>query len=185
MQGFVKTCLVLRAGDLTEVYSPALFNERSRQLGLSAAVAAALETGWNLRSSELRTAQPKMLIATPPCPLFLKLKNTTIGKINPAGECRSTVITTGSHLIFAMRECFEQMHRGDHFIFEHPSNASFWNELCVQKLVAKPSVARIEGPMCRTHVSLASAVRRIRIHGRTCNVVDESSTLGTGARAVA
>ena len=84
------------------------------QLGLITGLAAELETGWNLDtrsrrdkcSSELRTAKPKILIANPP------------------ESTESTVTTTRSHLIFAVRECFEQMHRGDHFIFEHPSNAS-------------------------------------------------------------
>ena len=35
VKGLVKTCLEMCAADLTEVYSPALFNERSMQLGLS------------------------------------------------------------------------------------------------------------------------------------------------------
>ena len=104
VQGLVKTCLDMRAADLTEVYSPALFNERSMQLGLSTGVAAALETGWNLRSSELRTAQPKILVATPPCPLFLKLQNTTIGGINPAGVYReySHHNRISSHICYAL-----------------------------------------------------------------------------------
>ena len=65
--------------DRTEVYSRALFNERSMQLGLSTGVAPELETGCNLetkprsdkRSSELRIARPKVMIASPPCPLIL------------------------------------------------------------------------------------------------------------------
>ena len=44
------------------------------------------------------------------------------------------------------------MHRGDHFIFEHPSNASSWNELCVKELVLQSSVFRVEGPMCHWHL---------------------------------
>ena len=44
----VKTCVDMCAVDLTEFYSPAIFNERSIQLGLSTGVAAELETGWNL-----------------------------------------------------------------------------------------------------------------------------------------
>ena len=35
---------------------------------------------------------------------------------------------------------FEQMHRGDHLIFEHPTNATSWNEQCIQKLNSQPSV---------------------------------------------
>ena len=103
------------------------------QLGLSTRVAAELELGLNLDtnsrrdkfSSELRTARPKRDIAT-----SIQLEST-----------ESTVITTRSHLIFAVRECFEQMHRGDHFIFKHPSNASSWNEFCIRKPIPRSSEA--------------------------------------------
>ena len=118
----------MRAADLTEVYSPGLFDERSMQPGLSTGAAADLETGWNLEtksrrdkcSSELRRARPKVLIASPPCPLFLKLQNRNGVSSIPLEAGESEVITTRSHLIFAARACFDQMHRGDHFIFEHP-----------------------------------------------------------------
>ena len=111
-------------------------------------MAAKCETVWNLEtksrrdkcSSELRIARPKVLMASPPYPLFLKLQNRNGGCSIQLDSAEGEVISTRFHLIFAMRECFEQMHRGDHFIFEHPSNASSWNELCVQKLVAQPSV---------------------------------------------
>ena len=134
--------------ELKEVYSRALFNERSVQLGLNTGVAADLETGWELEtksrrdkcSSELRTVEPKILIASPPCTLFLKLQNRNGGRSMPLESGKSKAITTPSHLTFAMRECFEQMHRVDHFIFKHASNASSWSELCVRKLVAQPSV---------------------------------------------
>ena len=42
------------AVDLTEVYQPALFNDRSMQLGLSGGVAAELQTGWNLETKSRR-----------------------------------------------------------------------------------------------------------------------------------
>ena len=41
--------------------------------------------------------------------------------------------------MFAVRECFVQVHRGDHLIFEHPSNASSWIELCIRKPLAQRS----------------------------------------------
>ena len=113
MQGLVKTCFEMCAVDLTEVHSPALFTERSMQLGLSTGVAAELETGWNLDtksrwdkcSSELETAKPKVLIANPPGPLLFKLQNSNIGKSNQLESSESTVITTRYHLICAVREC--------------------------------------------------------------------------------
>ena len=147
VQGLVKNCL-----ELCAVYSPALFNER----GLSTGMAVELETGWNMStksrrdkcSSDSRTAKPKILIANLPCPLFLKLQSSNIGKSYLLESTESTVITTRSHLLF-VRECFEQMHRGDHFIFEHPPNASSWNEVCVQKFVAHQACCT---PMCRWHL---------------------------------
>ena len=35
------------------------------------------------------------------------------------------------------------MHRGDHFIFEHPSNTLSWSKLYVRKLVAQPSESEV------------------------------------------
>ena len=109
------------AVDVTEVYSPALFTERSMQLGLGT-VAADLETGWNLEttsrrdkcSNELRSARPKVLIASPPCPSFLELQNLNAGSsgLTESQEKESHYSTITSH-ICAVRECSEQMHRGD------------------------------------------------------------------------
>ena len=109
-QGLVKTCLEMCAIEMTEVYSSALFNERSMQLGLSAGVAAELGTCWNLdtnsrrdeRSIELRTARPKILIANPPRPLLLKLQKSNIGKSNQLDSTENTIITTrSSHMCSA------------------------------------------------------------------------------------
>ena len=44
----------MRAIDLTDADSPALFNERSMQLGLGTGVAAELETRWNLDTKSRR-----------------------------------------------------------------------------------------------------------------------------------
>ena len=54
VQGLVKTCLEMCAVALTEVYSPAIFNERLMQLGLSKGRAEELGTGWNLDTKSRR-----------------------------------------------------------------------------------------------------------------------------------
>ena len=115
------------------------------QFGLTTGVAAELETFWKLDTkyrrdkciSELRTAKSKILTANPPCPLFLKSHNNNIKKSNQLESTENTVITKRTHLMFAVRECFEQMHRGDHAIFEYPSNASSWNKFCIHKLAVR------------------------------------------------
>ena len=168
VQGLVKACLKMYALDLTEVYLPVLFNEGSMQLDMSTRVAAGLETDWNLEpksrrdkcSSELRIARPKVLIASPPSPLFLKLQNRNDEKSIPLESGEKKVVTTRYHLMFAVRECLEQMHRGDHFIFEHPSNASSRNDVCVRKLTAQPNVFLeskdpcVVGICCRLNLDL-------------------------------
>ena len=106
------------------------FNKRSMLLGLSTGLAAELQIGWSLEtksrrdkcSSELRIARTKDLIANPPFPLFLKLQNRNDGSSIPLESGESKVITTRLHLMFAVRGCFERMHRGDHFILiERPT----------------------------------------------------------------
>ena len=63
-------------------------------------------------------------------------------------------VKSSQHDLISYLMCsnFEQMHRGDHFIYEHPSNASSWNALCVQKFVPQQCVFQIEGPICRWHL---------------------------------
>ena len=83
VQGPVRSSVEMCAVHLTEVYSPVLFNEHSVQLGMSTWAASEVEDGWNLEtksrrrkcSNELQSARPKVLIANPPCPLFLTLQN--------------------------------------------------------------------------------------------------------------
>ena len=182
MQGLVKTCLEMCAVALTEVYSPAIFNEHSMQLCLRTGLAAERETGWNLDtksrrdkcSSDLRTAKPKNLIANRPCPLFLNANDNNIGKSSQLESTEDTVLTTRSHLPFAVRECFEQVHRDDHFSFENRSKASSLNKVCVQKLIGQPSVSQSQDAFV---IFICHA--RIRIYEKTDMVVDESHTLGT------
>ena len=77
VQGLAKICLEMCAVDLAEVYSPALFNKRSRPSGLSTGVPADLTTGWNLEtkarrhrcSNDLRSARPNVLASSSPSPL--------------------------------------------------------------------------------------------------------------------
>ena len=106
-------------------------------------------------SIDLRSARQKVSIASPPSPLFLTLQNRKDGSSIPLESAENKVITTRSHLTFAVRECVEQMHRGGHFLFEHSSNAS-WNEQCIEKFIAQPRVFRIERPMCRWHLRVCA-----------------------------
>ena len=79
------------------------------------------------------TATGCSIAANPPRPLFLELHNDNIGKNKPAGVQPRTKSSPRSHLRFAVREFFEQMHRGRRSIFGCPSEASSRNELCIRK----------------------------------------------------
>ena len=101
------------------------------QLGLSTRVGAELETGWNLErkhgvaNTQQRAAKRKTESldskSTVPTVVKFQNRNDVTSILLKSGEGK--VITTRSHLIHAVRECFEQMHRGDRFIFKHQSNS--------------------------------------------------------------
>ena len=125
------------------------------------------------RAAYCKTENSYILTKKPPCRLFLKLQNRNIGGSFQLESTESKVIPARSHLIFAVRECLEQILRGDRI--HRGRRLGF--EWCVQKLVAPPSVLRVERPMCRWHLLSGES-------GFMREVVGESSTLGTDARTV-
>ena len=115
VQGLVKNSMKMRAVDLTEVYSSALFNQRSMQLDLKKGVTAELESEFNPdfksrrhKCNIERSAKSKILKANPQCPSFLKLQDTNIGKSNQLESTENAVITTRSHLMLVVRECLNR-----------------------------------------------------------------------------
>ena len=119
-QGLVRTCLEMCALDLTEVYSPALFSERSMQVGLSTG-SCRLGDGPKSRrdkcSDELRSARSKVLIASPPCTSFLTFRVTTMGA--QEGDHTSYVLCAS-----ALDRCI--------VVIISSLNASSWDEQCLK-----------------------------------------------------
>ena len=140
MQGLVSTCLEMRAVELTEVYSPAGWLQTWRRAGFWS------KSRRDKCSIDLRSVRQRDLIASPPCPLFLNVLNRNDGSSIPLESVEGKVITTRSHFILAVRECVEQMHRGDHFLFEHSSNAPSWNEQRIEKLFLSQVFLQLKDP---------------------------------------
>ena len=50
------------------------------------------------------------------------------------------------------------MHRCDHFIFEHPSNASSWNEYCIRRPIAQSSEFEVDIFLARSMATVKSSM---------------------------
>ena len=59
VQGLVRTCLEMCAVDLTEVYSPALFHERSMQRGLSSRSGCRPGNAWQMQQGAAKRKAEK------------------------------------------------------------------------------------------------------------------------------
>ena len=103
VQGLVRTCLEMCVVDLTEVDS------------LASTVVAA-DLGWNLEttpqrdrcSKDLRSARPKVLIASPSCALFLTSLNHDDGSSIPLESGRGK---SSSHDLISWVLCANAVHR--------------------------------------------------------------------------
>ena len=83
-----------------------------------------------------------------------------------------------SFLLYA--NAFEKMHCSDHFIFEHPSSASSWNEQCIQKPIARSSDSGVDGFFARS----MSCIRPRGSVGAAWQTRKEAKTGGKNERAL-
>ena len=84
-------------------------------------------------------------------PVVLKGHTTTWGDQNLLESTENTITTTRSHLTVAVREYFEQMHRGDHFIFECLRTRRHGMQ-CECSEARRTAKFFLEGPVCRWHL---------------------------------
>ena len=98
--------------DLTDVHSPALFDERAMQFGLSSGIAADLVMGWNLESkaNPLRCSSQlghEALHIVLGCVGFQQWRLDTTG-VRSDDRARS-------RLLFAVSECSKKLQLETHF----------------------------------------------------------------------
>ena len=144
--------------DVAELFSPPRVCARAVNYGLVGGFSHDLKTGVDLNSFDgraltwaaLRSASPRVLVASPPCTWFTRIQflnarhyTTDIVAVREA--------TAMSLLDFAVRCCSEQFNHNRGFIFEHPWQATSWQiSPTLRALANLPTVAAVDFDQCRT-----------------------------------
>eukprot|EP00435_Cladocopium_sp_Y103_P018369 s1110_g4.t1 len=132
---------------IVEVYSPERVTGKAEEHGFQAGGALDLTTGWdfakeNHRQSALRLIrelQPALVILSPPCTEFSKLRFLPNFKRNP-DQVRREEEEALQHLRFAVAIARIQLRAGRGFLFEHPRGATSWAHEELDQLRNEPGV---------------------------------------------
>ncbi len=89
----------------------------------------------------LRSDQPFVLIGSPMCTAFCRLQAINFAKMHP-DRVRAILARARMHLNFVCSLYEEQVRAGRHFIHEHPTMATSWEEPAVKRVMKLPWGAR-------------------------------------------
>ena len=111
---------------------------------------------WDFNQLEMRNRavrrdlqdKPLLFIGSPMCTAFSQMNNMNYHKMDPA-EVQRRMEYGRRHLEFCTQLYNIQWEAGRYFLHEHPAGASSWSEKCIQKLLNKHGVMRVNGDQCR------------------------------------
>ena len=99
--------------------------------------------------SILRTERPYLVIGCPPCTEFCQTqRNWNHPRMAPE-EVKRRLIEAHIHLQFSEEIYRFQLHRGKHFLHEHPASAASWTEEVIVNLNSDPRVSTTTCHMCQ------------------------------------
>ena len=155
--------LGISKNDVSEIYSPSRFVKEANRFGLRPGFAIDLEISknskgehWDLSKKEdkremfrmLHKEKPLFLIGSPPCGPFSPLQNISIHKRDPM-VVKQMLEEGRDHLHTSIDAYNVQMDEDRFFLHEHPLPATSWEDPKMKKLMARPGVFCVKGPMCR------------------------------------
>ena len=162
----VSTLMDLGALDVLEVFSPQRMTKGLRRFGLRDGVAIDIEEmkpngeeRWNLDRAEdyellmemIYKEEPLLLTASPPCSTFSRLRNLSNFKRDPEIVAEEEEVGRG-RLRKAVGCCKMQDDEGRFYLFEHPKEATSWNEPELEELRQRSTTYEIVSPMCKFHM---------------------------------
>ena len=114
-----------------------------------------LTEGWDFSKKRDRrearqlvsSEDPHLLILSPPCTVFSRLRSLSTIKRDPAVVQREYQ-RAKVHLKFSCELALMQHYRGRGFLFEHPLGADSWREPELQRLASVPGIFRLVVDMC-------------------------------------
>ena len=134
--------------DVAEYYSPPRVLPVARAMGQAGNLSLDLGTRWDFRSKTCQDLSKRLLtvlriarlILSPPCTMFSQLMELwNIKKMNQA-TFEKRWAEAKLYLSHAMDCCRVQHTEGRVFVFEHPANATSWDEPEVLAVAALPGV---------------------------------------------
>ena len=143
------------AGSVAEVFSVPRVAEAAQKVGLKSCGSYDLLLGHNLLCAEtrkkirerLRELKPKLLIICPPCETFSPLQHL---RKNWFDKKWLTKRAQGRILLrYGMTLLEDQVDRGDIGLFEHPKDASSWEDREVVRLRKKSNMHEVVFDQCR------------------------------------
>ena len=147
--------------DVVEVYSPPRVVAMAKRMGLRAGWSLDLTTtdengdAWDSNKVAMRNKaarkliqdKPRLLIGSPTCTPFSQMNNINYTKMSRE-EVEQRLDHGRVHLEFCARLYEIQWREGRHLLHEHPQTASSWQERCIEKLMTKNGVQRVDGDQC-------------------------------------
>ena len=147
---------------VAEVYSPPRVTRMAASMGLRAGWALDLITHdedgrpWDFDKLEMRNRaarkvlsdKPTLLIGSPLCTAFSQMNNLNYPKMDPM-EVERRLAYGRRHLEFCTRLYDIQWRSGRYVLHEHPAEADPWHEQCINRLLRKHGVIRVNGDLCQ------------------------------------
>ena len=147
--------------EMAEVYSPPRVTEMARKMGLKAGWRLDITTydsdgePWDFNKIEMRnrasrkilTDEPMVLIGSPMCTAFCAMNNANYLKMS-AEEVSQRMAYGRKHLQFCSKLYAMQWKVGRYFLHGHPAGAISWQEKCIQELMTKEGIIRVNGDQC-------------------------------------
>ena len=152
---------------VSEIYSRHRVTEALKllpSLGLSAGFALDLTTvdgrghSWDFTKKEMRDKardkvvreKPTLLIGSPSCTAFCSWQALNAAKgSGDEAKAEALRLEAEAHVAFVAELYQIQLDSGRYFLHEHPAGATSWQLNCVQALLSKANVERVNGDQCQ------------------------------------
>lgn len=145
---------------VAEVFNPGCFGKRAKAHQLNAGYAFDIALGLDLLKPRnqnevrnyLRHVKPGLVTVAPPCKSFSSLQNLSMNRREESTELMQRYLQNRKQgrdlLAFGVEVCHMCIQLGLKFVFEHPANATSWQERCLSKLAKLPGVHSCKTDQC-------------------------------------
>ena len=152
------------AVDFVELFNPENFTANAQELNPGLIIDMSVDPEKDMRVDTYRvqarhdigTQDPLIVIAAPPCTVFLTMQNIN-QEHHGTPEWEKKYEDALALLQFSMDVCWDQISRGKFFLHEHPATASSWDLPMIRELAEQTPWSE---HCYRRHVSMGHAPTR-------------------------